>query len=180
MEHTLFIGIGVVILLLFSGSISVIHLRTLRDDINKRWYNLADKLQYRQDLIPNLIETIRLHSNTSDQRQEDKSIIQKTIAIRHKAGVTSKPGSNKMIIEHDLSKHIKKLLDISLHNKPLGRNTNFLELKKQLKDIEYTIEEMAQEYNAKVRNHNRTKKKFYNAIPAFIMRYSTKKIFEFE
>jgi hypothetical protein len=180
MENTLFIGIGIIIIFLFSGSISVIHMRTLRDDINKRWYNLADKLQYRQDLIPNLIETIRLHSDTSENKQEDEAIIQKTITMRHKTGIMSSPGSDKMIIEHDLSKQIKKLLDISLHNKPLARNTNFLELKKQLKDIEGEIEEMSQQYNAKVRNHNRTKKKFYNAVPAFIMRYSTKKIFEFE
>ncbi len=180
MENTLFIGIGIFIFLLFLGSISVIHMRTLRDDINKRWYNLADKLQYRQDLMPNLIETIRNHNDASDQAQKDESIIQETIAIRHKAGIISKPGSNKMIIEHDLSQQIKKLLDVSLHNKSLARNTNFLELKKQLKDIEGEIEEIAREYNAKVRNHNKTKKKLHNAIPAFIMRYSSKKIFEFE
>lgn len=179
MEHYIFISIGIFIVLIFLGSISVIRLRTIRDEINTRWYNLADKLQYRQDLLPNLIETIRLFA-PEDKKQSYENIIQQAIKVRSQAGKNSNPGMQKIVIEHDLSDQINKLLDLSLGNTKLYQNTNFLELKKELKDIRKEIETMSDEYNQKVRNHNRAVRKIYNMIPALLMRYSKKKIFEFE
>lgn len=179
MDNIIFIGIGIAIILIFLGSISVIHIRTMRDEINIKWYNLAEKLQYRQDLIPNLIETIRLKM-PEEKKSEYEQIIQKVILIRAKAGMNSNPGSEKMADEHALSDSIKQLFDLSIGNTALAQNTNFLELKKEIKDIEKNLEEMSSKYNEKVRHHNRAIRKFYNAIPAFIMRYSKKRIFEFE
>lgn len=179
MENIIFIGIGIGIVLLFLGSMSIIHLRTMRDEINIRWYNLADKLQYRQDLIPNLIETIRLHT-PEEKKSEYENIIEQTIQIRSKAGNNVKPGMEKIVVEHDLSNHIKQLIDLSIGNSELSQNTNFLELRKELKDISEELEKLSNEYNQKVRNHNRTLKRIYNVIPALLMRFSKKKIYEFE
>lgn len=179
MGNYIFIGIGILIVLLFLGSMSVIHLRTMRDEINKRWYNLADKLQYRQDLIPNLIETIRLFT-PEDKKADYEKLINHAIEVRSRAGKNIKPGMKKIVVEHDLSDQVNKLLDLSISNKELAKNTNFLELKKQLKDIRKEIEDKSTEYNNKVRNHNKSISKIYNVIPALLMRYSKKKIFEFE
>lgn len=174
MENIIFISIGIGIVLIFLGSISIVHLRTIRDEINTRWYNLADKLQYRQDLIPNLIETIKIYTT------EHEKIIEQAIQIRVRAGKNVKPGADKIIVEHDLSSHINQLLDLALGNPGLAQDTNYLELKKELKDIRKELDEISNEYNKKVRNHNRSIKKIYNVIPALLMRYSKKKIFEFE
>lgn len=179
MDNIIFISVGVVIVLIFLGSVSVMHIRAMRDDINARWYNLADKLQYRQDLIPNLVETIRLHA-PENAKTEYERIIEEVIQTRSNAGKNSAPGSDKISSEHALSKSTNQLLDLSIGNPELSQNTNFLELKKELKDISHEIETMSSEYNEKVRHHNRSVGKFYNAIPALIMRYSKKKIFEFE
>ena len=50
MTNIIFIGIGILILLLFLFSVSIIHIRALIDDLNLRWYNLVEKLQYRHRL----------------------------------------------------------------------------------------------------------------------------------
>ena len=179
MGDIIFVSIGLGVILIFLGSLSIIRIRTIRDEINTRWYNLADKLQYRQDLIPNLIETIKRYI-PEDKKVKYEKIIQKAIEVRAKAGKNVKPGVEKVIVEHDLSTGINQLLDLSLENPELRKDTNFLELKKELKDIREEIEEMSNEYNKKVREHNRIIGKIYNLIPALLMRYSKKKIFEFE
>ncbi|MCD6109780.1 LemA family protein [bacterium] len=179
MGNIIFVSIGIGIVLIFFWSISIIHMRTIRDEINTRWYNLADKLQYRQDLIPNLIETIRLHT-PEDKKVEYEKLIQKTIQTRSISEKTPNPGSEKIIIEHDLSDCVNKLLDLAIGNSQLAEDTNFLELKKQLKDIWKELNNMSDEYNNRVRSHNRLIRKIYNLIPALLMRYSKKKIFEFE
>jgi len=179
MENIIFIGIGVVIVLIFLGSMSIVHIRTMRDDLNTRWYNLMDKLQYRQDLIPNLIETIRLHT-PENKKIEYERIIEQSIQVRDKSGKNTVPGAEKITIEHSLSGNIKQLLDLAAENRDLAQNTNFLELRKEFKEISNEIEEMSNKYNEKVRHHNRSVRRIYNLVPVLLMRYSKKKIFEFE
>jgi hypothetical protein len=179
MENIIFIGIGIVIVLIFLGSMSIVHIRTMRDDLNTRWYNLADKLQYRQDLIPNLIETIRLHI-PDNKKNEYEKIIEQSIRTREEAGKNAFSGAGKITIEHSLSGNIKQLLDLAVENRELAQNTNFLELRKEFKEISKEIEEISGDYNNKVRHHNRSITKAYNLVPVLLMRYSKKKIFEFE
>ena len=134
MQNLVFIIFGLVIILIFLFSVAVVHIRSLRDVINTSWYNLADKLQYRQDLLPNLIETVRLFA------PDNKELIDQTIEVRSRAGKKSKAGAEKIVVEHDLSRRISKLIQLNLANKELARNTNFLELKKELSDIRADIE----------------------------------------
>ncbi len=174
MQNLVFIIFGLVIILIFLFSVAVIHIRSLRDVINTSWYNLVDKLQYRQDLLPNLIETIRLFA------PDNKELIDRTIEIRSRAALKVEAGAEKIVVEHDLSRHINKLIQLSLTNKELARNTNFLELKKELADIRTDMEKLSANYNKKVRHHNSVIKRPYNTLPALLLRYKRKQIFEFE
>lgn len=179
MLNTIFLIFGIVILLIFLLSIVIIHIRSLRDDINTRWYNIADKLQYRQDLLPNLIETIRLFI-PKEELIKHEEFINKTIEIRSRAEKNTNPGAKKIVVEHDLSNHVNQLIKIAKQNNDLRRSTNFLELKKELSDIGDEIEKLTSDYNQKVRHHNDVIKRPYNVLPALIMRYKKKTIFEFE
>lgn len=154
-------------------------MRTIRDDINLRWYNIVEKLQYRQDLIPNLIETVRLYLK-EDELGEHEKLINQTIEIRSRAARNVDPGAPKVVVEHDLSRHIKQLINLGGKYNNLGRSTNYLELNKDFDDLNKNINEMAIKYNEKVRNHNLELSRFYNYIPAKLMNYSKKTIFEFE
>lgn len=179
MQNLVFIIFGVVIILIFLFSVAVIHIRSLRDDINIRWYNLIDKLQYRQDLVPNLIETVRLFIPQNEIPQHN-DLISQIIEIRSRAGKNTKASAEKIVVEHNLSDHLKKLFDLGLKYPEFAKSTNFLELKKELSDIRADIEKLSDEYNQKVRHHNNVIKRPYNIAPAFLLRYKRKQIFEFE
>jgi hypothetical protein len=127
-ENIIFIIIGTLILAIFAFSISVIHMRTLRDEINIRWYNLVDKLQYRQDLLPLLIETMKKFIDKNEKFEEKIKLL---IEVRSRAGKNTKPGMEKMVVEHDLSRKIAELIKLADTNEELQRNTIYLEVKKE-------------------------------------------------
>lgn len=170
---------GIAVLLVFLFSLAIIHMRSLRDDLNARWYNLLDKLQYRQDLVPNLIETVRLFT-PKEKLPLHQALIQKTIDTRILAAKNSKPGSEKIIQEHDLSKEIEGLFALGQQYDDLGKSTNYLELKKEFKDIKTALQEMIVDYNFRVRHHNSVVKRPYNVLPAVLMRFSKKHIFSLD
>jgi LemA protein len=175
MVNTIFLISGIVILIIFLLSLSVIHIRSIRDDLDNRWYNLAEKLQYRQDLMPNLIETVRLFA-PAEKLPGHQDLIQKCVNLRHAA---AKPGSDKIIEEHELSKQIEELLQLGKKYEALGKSTNYLELSKEFKDLRKQIEELTIDYNNKVRNYNSIIARPYNLPPALLMKYRKKLVFEF-
>ena len=170
---------GIAVLLVFLLSLSIIHIRSLRDDLNNRWYNLTDKLQYRQDLIPNLIETVRTFI-PKEKLSSHQNLIQETIDARILAAKNLKPGSEKILQEHALSKEINALFSLGQQYDDLGKSTNYLELKKEFKDIKTAIQDMVKDYNFRVRHHNSVIKRPYNVLPAVLMRFSKKHIFSLD
>ena len=135
MENTIFLILAIAIILVFVMSIAIIHIRALRDDVNIKWYNLVDTLQYRQDLIPNLIETIRRNLK-EDDLSKASNLINQTIEIRSRAAKNSESGSKKIVVEHDISRHIKDLMALEKVSEELARDTNFLELKKEFANLQ--------------------------------------------
>ena len=179
MLNTIFLISGVVILLIVLLSIAVIHIRSIRDDLENRWYNLAEKLQYRQDLMPNLIETVKLFI-PAENLAAHKNLIQKSIDSRLAAAKNIKPGTDKIIEENEISKQIEELLKLGAKYESLGKSTNYLELKKEIKDLRIQIEELTSNYNNKVRNYNSMLSRPYNILPGLLMKYKRKYIFDFE
>ncbi len=178
MYDLIFISAGIVIILIFFFSVSVIHIRTLRDDINLRWYNLVDKLQYRQDLLPVLIETARLF--ITEKKVDFERLTDQTIKARKNAGTITKPSTDKMVYEHEFSRYLKKIIELCESIDALRVNSIYLEIKKEMADIEKDIHRLEQDYNAKVRNHNNVIERFYNVPAASALGYGKKIIFEFE
>lgn len=179
MQNLIFLGAGILILLIFFFSVVVIRLRAMRDEINLDWYNLLDKLQYRQDLVPNLIETMRNFVDKSEISKYNE-LVENTINTRAKAARNEILESEKIVIEHDLSKLIEKVLVLGNEHENLRQSTNFMELKREFSDIRDDIEELTSNYNKKVRNHNKVRKRPYNFVPAVLLGYKRKKIFDFE
>ncbi len=178
MQNTIFIVLGIIIILIFFFSISVIHIRALRDDINIRWYNLVDKLQYRQDLFPLLVETARLF--ITEKNKEFEEMVEKTIEVRARASMNSICSMKKIVVEHDFSRHLKEIFQFCESINELRVNTVYLEVKKNIYDIEKEINKLEIDYNDKVRNHNNVIARFYNMPAALTLRYGKKLIFEFE
>jgi hypothetical protein len=178
MYDLIFISFGILIILIFFFSVSVIHIRTLRDGINVRWYNLVDKLQYRQDLLPILIETARLF--ITEKKVDFERLTDKTIKARERAGTITKSSTDKIVNEHEFSRNLKEIIDLCETVDALRVNSIYLEIKKEINDIEKDIHRLEQDYNEKVRNHNNVIGRFYNLPAVAALRFDKKNIFEFE
>lgn len=178
MENIIFIVLGILVVLIFFFSLSVIHIRALRDDINIRWYNLVDKLQYRHDLFPILIETARPF--VTEKAEDFEKMVDDTIEVRARAGANSLCSMKKIVVEHDFSRHLRQIIEFCERIEELRVNTNYLEVKKHIYDIEDDIKKHEKDYNERVRNHNNVIGRFYNMAAAFALRYGKKVIFEFE
>jgi len=179
MMDSIFIIGGILVFLIFLLSLAIIHLGSVRDEINNRWYNLAEKLQYRQDMMPNLIETIRQFI-PSDKLNLHNGLIQTGIEARNAAAKNIKPGADKIILEHELSRIIAEMLKLGEKYESLGKSTNYLELKKEFKDLYAGIEELTKDYNNRVRGFNSILARPYNIPAALITKNKKKLIFEFE
>lgn len=174
MLNYIFLIFSVLIIAIFFMSVAIVHIRSLKDDLNTRWYNLLDKLQYRQDLLPNLIEAARSAGIAKEE-------LDKLIELRGVETVrSSKTGQEKIIAEQDLSKQIKKVIEAGMKNGELAHSTNFLELKKDISDINQEIEELSKDYNDKVHHFNNIISRPHNKIPAGVIRLKKQVIFEFE
>jgi len=178
MQIVFIIG-GIVVIIGFLFSLGAIYIRTLRDELNTLWYNISDKLQYRQDLLPNIIETIRVHV-LPEKFENYKGLIQDLITKRHKSALYSSCDSEKIVLEHELSAVIKELMQKGHDEQSIRSNTNFLELQKQINDLNEEIDKTSIEYNKKVRFHNKMIKNPVYVLPSTLLKYKRRSIFEFE
>ncbi len=172
--NILIIVSAVVVILLLWLIVGVRHLKHLKKEVYDQWELVAVNLRKRADLVPNLIETVR----TYDQGQEE--LIGEFIKQRQTAARLYIPGAKKIEYEHDLSMTINKVIGLGKENRDLGRDTNFLELKKEIHDLEENAIEKTKKHNEMVRSYNRHRKSLLLRPLAGIFGYSRLNIFEVE
>lgn len=150
------------------------YLQNLRHGIREQWDFIDESLRKRHDLIPNLVETIRWYL----QNQEE--LIGKFVVDRSLAAKEYFPGPKKIELEHELSMTINKAIDLGNMNKELASDTNFLELRTEIDDLEKNIEEKTKKYNEMARYYNRHREIILLLPLALIFRFKRENIFEVE
>jgi len=151
------------------------HFKYLKSGINEQWELLDERLRKRHDLVPNLIETVRGYAGG---RQED--LMRDFMVDRRQAARHHGPGSKKIEYEHALSLSINKVFDLGADITGLGSDTNFLELRTEIDDLEQDIEMKVKKYNEMVRSFNKQRKIFLLWPLAAVFRYERMDIFEVE
>ena len=150
------------------------HLKQLKLAVLDQWELVDGDLRKRHDLLPNLIESVRIYS----QAKED--LIEKIIEVRAKAAHEIANTVVKIELEHELSGLIKVALVLGKEFAELGRDTNFLELKTEIEDLAKNVELKVQKYNEMVRYYNGHRKLVFLLPIATIFNFKTLNIFEFE
>jgi LemA protein len=165
---------AIVIIVLLWGTIIAKHLKTLTDAVEAEWWLLYESLSKKSDLIPNLIETIRMY----DQSKED--LFKQLIDQRSAYNKEYFPFPSKIEKELDLNKTLKEVVDWAVQQDRLKSDTNFLELKKEIYDLNKNIEERTRTYNTMVRYYN-DRRNFSLIKPvATLFKYDHLNIFETE
>lgn len=161
----------VVLLWLVIGRKHLIHLAEV---VHEEWEKVDERLRKRHNIVPNLIETVRKFTDTQEE------LLTQLIEVRMKAARESNLGLTKVEHEYDLARTINKVVDLGALYKDLSLDTNFLELRKEIDEIEKELLERVENYNKLVREYNHERDKAWMAPIAAIFSFEVITIFEVE
>lgn len=149
-------------LLLLWAIVGVRHLRFLNGEVLQRREKVFLLLRRRQDLVPNLIETLRQHDQSRNE------LVQSLIDARAMAIKEGMDG--RFENERALKVLIDKVLILDGAVAGLGRDTNFLELKREISELAGSIEITMLEYDKKLERFNRHRRMILLRPLAAVMR----------
>jgi LemA protein len=119
----------------------------LKNLVKEAWSGIDVQLKRRANLIPNLIETVKGYMS------HEKEVLHNVTELRSKSMRADKVGE-KGRLEGELSRSLANLLAVAESYPDLKANQNFLDLQKQLSEIEDQIQMARRYYNGTVRNFN--------------------------
>jgi LemA protein len=172
--NLIIVVLALIVIAIFWVAVGVRHLKFLRGEIKNEWDLMEEDLRKRQDLIPNLIETVRMFSN------DQEATIQKLIETRILAAKEAIPSIRKIEYENDLTSDLNTIFEAANSNSKLATDTNFLELRKEIEDMSQTVETKTRKYNEMVRYYNGHRKFLLLKPIAAIFGYERLNIFEME
>jgi LemA protein len=140
--------VAVIVLLFLAGTaLAYNRLVRLRNMVREGWSGIDVQLMRRAALIPNLVETVKGYMG------HERSLLAEIAELRSRSLRTEKVGE-KGEIETALSRSLGSLLAVAEGYPDLKASRNFLELQKELTDIEDQIQMARRYYNGTVRNLN--------------------------
>ena len=118
--------------------------RNMKDE---GWSGIDVQLKRRSNLIPNLLDSVKGYMG------HERSIMEKVTELRTQA-MNASSAESKIAAESALSRTLVKLFAVAESYPDLKANQNFIDLQKQLAEIEDEIQMARRYYNGTVRNLN--------------------------
>lgn len=135
------------------------------------WSSIEVQLKRRHDLIPNVIETVKGYQT------HEANVMQTVTQLRQQAMQVNSI-TDKAQAEQALGLNLNKLIAVSENYPDLKANTNFLELQKQLSDLEEQIQLSRRYYNGCVRDYNTKIQSFPTNLFANLFHFVKRDFFE--
>lgn len=147
---------------------------TLKEDADMQQSQVETALQRRNDLIPNLVSTVKGYT------KHEEKVFTEIAEARSKLSGSIENGNIEDISEanNNLSSALSRLLVITENYPELKANEQFTALQDELAGTENRISVARQYYNEKVKAYNSKIKKFPSSIVAGISGYSPMKYFK--
>lgn len=165
------IGIVVVIVIVMVVAGIYNNLVTLRNRVDNAWQNIDTQLQRRNDLVPNLVETVKGYA------AHEKETLDAVISARNSATSAHTP-EEKMAADNVLTGALRQLFAVAEAYPDLKANTNFMQLQGTLEDTENKVSYARQSYNDCVLNYNNGIQTFPGNIFAGIFQFKERAGFE--
>ena len=144
---------------------------TLRNRIDNAWQNIDTQLQRRNDLIPNLIETVKGYT------KHESETLQNVVAARNACASASNPDA-KMAANDKLSGALRQLFAVAESYPDLKASANFQQLQGSLEDTENKVSYARQSYNDCVLSYNNAIQTFPGVIFAGVFQFKERQGFE--
>ena len=167
--------IGIVLVVAIISAVAGIYnnMVTLRNRIDNAWQNIDTQLQRRNDLIPNLVETVKGYA------AHEKETLDAVTSARNAAVSASTP-DEKIAADNVLTGALRQLLAVAEAYPDLKANTNFSQLQSTLEDTENKISYARQSYNDCILRYNNAIQTFPGNIFAGIFQFKERTGFEAE
>ena len=165
--------IGIVVVVVIACAIAGIYnnMVTKRNRIDNAWQNIDTQLQRRNDLIPNLVETVKGYAS------HESGTLEAVTQARTAAMAATTPEA-RAEAENMLTGALKTLFAVSEAYPDLKASTNFLDLQAQLSETEDKISYMRQSYNDTVMKYNNGIQTFPAVIFAGMFGFKERELFE--
>lgn len=169
------VGVGAAVLLIIFIAVWISlnnKLLRLKNQVEEAWSTIDVQLKKRYDLIPNLVETVKGYA------KHESGTLEAVIKARNAAMTATR--DTKVEAENALSGTLKSLFKLQEAYPQLKANQNFMDLQKQLRDVEDEISSARRYYNAVVREFNTRIEVFPSNIVARRKRLEKQKYFELD
>jgi len=171
-SRIILIGIVIVIILLFVSGIGVYNdLVTKSENIGTASSQIDNQLQRRNDLIPNLVETVKQYA------EHEKDVFTDVADARAKLA-----GAGNIVEQARgdaaLTGALSRLLAIAENYPELKANQNFIQLQDELAGTENRIAVARQDYNEAARDYNTSIRRFPTNLSANILGFEKAAYFQ--
>jgi len=168
---TLLVILGIIVVLGFIIIGIYNRLVALRQTCNQAWSDIEVQLKQRQDLVPQLVNTVKGYA------KHEKGTFEDVIKARNMAVAADTPAGSAAA-EGMLTQALGKLFALAEAYPDLKANTNFLQLQDQLADIENKIAASRRFYNNAAQEYNTSREQFPAVLIAGPFGFSPREFFE--
>ncbi|HSR63381.1 MAG TPA: LemA family protein [Gammaproteobacteria bacterium] len=167
--------IAVIVFILISAW-AIITYNLLVRDLNRvlaAWSDIDVQLKRRHDLIPKLVDTVKQYASYESSTMEALTELR---AQSRKLEDVGRKGE----LEAELGEKLHRLIAIAEEYPDLKANESFLDLQRNLSDVENNIQYARRYYNGAVRNLNIRIDSFPDMLIAKPLGYRHAQFFDFE
>lgn len=178
MKKTGWIILGVVLVLIFMtlGSFVATYnsLQVMDENVNSQWAQVDNQLKRRNDLIPNLVSTVKGYA------AHEKAVFTDIADARAKLGGAMNKNDMKGIQQSnsDLSNALSRLLVVVERYPELKADKQFINLQDELAGTENRLAVARRDYNESVKQINAVIRTFPTSIVASISGVKAREYFE--
>ncbi len=152
------------------GAFSFNRLVRLRNQVRTAWADIDVQLKRRHDLVPQLVATVQGYKGY------EQSVLTAVTELRAKAIATTSP-ARLGETEAELEKGLSQILALKEAYPDLKANQSFLQLQRDLVEVEDNLQYARRFYNGAVRDYNTAIQRFPDILVAHTGGFSESEFF---
>ncbi len=163
------IVVGVIVLAIigmYNGLISK------KNQVDNSFATIDVMLKKRADLIPGLVNTVKGYA------AHEKDLFEKVTELRNQVKQVGLNSDERVELENQITQGIGRMMWISESYPDLKANENFLNLQRNITEMEEQLSAARRAFNASVNDYNNGIEKFPTNILAGMMNFKRKPFFE--